>query len=137
MPGQLHLFKGKRQRGEMPPAPSEFQLHVTIADLLRRWAMPGWEWTHLPFGELRAAATAARLARMGVRRGYPDFALFCRDGRCAFLEVKRPGGRLSEDQRRIADHLKRAGHCFEVVDSVEAAISVLVVWGVVRRMTVQ
>jgi hypothetical protein len=33
--------------------------------------------------------------------------------------------------------MKRAGHRFEVVDSVEAAISTLVVWGVVRRLTVQ
>jgi hypothetical protein len=41
----------------------------------------------------------------------------------------RPSGRLSEDQQRIADHMRRAGHRFEVVDSVEAAISVLVVWG--------
>ncbi|WP_424620811.1 VRR-NUC domain-containing protein [Bradyrhizobium sp.] len=53
------------------------------------------------------------------------------------MEVKRPGGRLSPDQQRIADHMKRAGHRFEVVDSVEAAISVLVVWGVARGMAVQ
>ena len=77
--------------------------------MLRRWATPDWQWTHLPFGEFRNAVTAARLARMGVRKGYPDFALFCLDGRVAFLEVKRPGGRLSEDQQRIADHMRRAG----------------------------
>ena len=41
------------------------------------------------------------------------------------------------DQQRIADHMKRAGHRFEVVDSVEAAISVPVVRGVVRGMAVQ
>ena len=70
----------------------------------------------------------------GTRRGWPDFQIFQADGRCAFLEVKRPGGRLSPDQQRIADHMKRAGHRFEVVDSVEAAISVLVAWGVVRGM---
>jgi hypothetical protein len=33
--------------------------------------------------------------------------------------------------------MKRAGHRFEVVDSVEAAIRVLVLWGMVRRMSVQ
>jgi hypothetical protein len=65
---------------------------------------------------------------IGTRRGWPDFQIFHADGRCAFLEVKRPGGRLSPDQQRIADHMKRAGHRFEVVDSVEAAISVLVAW---------
>lgn len=74
---------------------------------------------------------------MGTRRGWPDFQIFHADGRVCFLELKRAGGRLSPDQQRIADHLKRAGHAFEMVDSVEAAISLLVVWGVVRAMTVQ
>jgi hypothetical protein len=135
---QLHLFHGKRQRGQAPQtSPSQFSLHVTIADLLRRWALPSVEWTHFPAGELRSAATAGRLARMGTRRGGPDFQIFHADGRVAFLEIKGPGARLSPDQRRIADHIKRAGHRFEVVDSVEAAISVLVVSGVVRAMTVQ
>jgi hypothetical protein len=54
-----------------------------------------------------------------------------------FLEIKRPSGRLSEDQQRIADHMRRAGHRFAVVDSVEAAIETLLSWGVVRSMTVQ
>lgn len=64
--GQLHLFKSSRQRGTAPPAPSEFCLHVTIADVLRRWSLPNWQWVHLPFGEYRTAATAGRLARMGT-----------------------------------------------------------------------
>jgi hypothetical protein len=33
--------------------------------------------------------------------------------------------------------MRRAGHRFEVIDSVEAAIAVLVSWGAVRSMTVQ
>ena len=123
MPGQLNLFRSRRQRGEAPPAPPEFSLHVTIADVLRRWSLPGVEWTHFPAGELRTAATAGKLARMGLRRGFADFLIFHADGRVMFLEIKRSGGRLSEDQRRIADHMKRAGHAFEVVDNLEAAIA--------------
>jgi hypothetical protein len=134
---QLSFFKSKQQRGTAPPAPTEFSIHVAIADLLRRWALPGIEWSHFPAGELRSQATAGRLHRMGTRRGWADFQIFDSKGAVMFLEIKRPGGRLSEDQRRIADHMKQAGHKFEVVDSVESAIGVLVVWGVVRRMTVQ
>jgi hypothetical protein len=37
--------------------------------------MPGWQWTHLPFGEKRSAVTGARLKRMGTKRGWPDFIL--------------------------------------------------------------
>jgi hypothetical protein len=134
---QLSLFKSRRQRGTLPPAPSEFSLHVTIADVLLRWSLPGVEWTHFPAGELRTAATAGKLARMGTRRGWADFQIFHADGRVMLLEIKRPGGKLSEDQRRIADHMLAAGHAFEVVNSVEAAIEVLVGWNVVRSMTVQ
>ena len=73
---------------------------------------------------------------MGVRRGWPDIQTFHADGRVMFLEIKRPGGKLSPDQRRIADHLIAAGHAFKVVDSVEAAIQLLVDWNVVRTMRV-
>ena len=41
---QLHLFRGKRQRGDvLKSEPSEFQLHVTVADMLLRWSLPGVE----------------------------------------------------------------------------------------------
>ena len=49
-----------------------------------------------------------------------------------FLEIKRPGGKLSPDQQRIADHMRRAGHRYEVVDSVEAAIAWLKSRGTLR-----
>jgi hypothetical protein len=65
---QLHLFKGLRQRGIRPPAPSEFQIHVAVADVLRRWALPTVEWVHVPLGEFGTAATAGELARMGAQR---------------------------------------------------------------------
>ena len=86
-------------------------------------ALPSVEWTHVGHGEQRSAATAGKLARMGLRRGFADFLIFHADGRVMFLEIKRSGGRLSEDQRPIADHMKRAGHAFEVVDNLEAAIA--------------
>ena len=129
---QLLLLRSRRQRGTAPPAPSEFLIHIAIADVLRCWSLPTVEWTHVPLGELRSAATAGKLARMGTRRGWADFQIFHADGRVMFLEVKRPGGKLSEDQQRIADHMRKAGHRFEVVDSVGAAIETLGSWGVVR-----
>jgi VRR-NUC domain len=69
---------------------------------------------------------------MGTRRGWPDFQIFQADDRVCFLELKRQGGRLSEDQQRIAGHLRRGGQRFEVVDSLEAAIAILKGWGAVR-----
>jgi hypothetical protein len=34
---QLHLFKSRRQRGTLPPAPSEYQLHCAVVDTVKRW----------------------------------------------------------------------------------------------------
>ena len=91
---QLSLFRSRKQRGVVVPGPSEFQVHVAVADVLRRWSLPSVEWTHVPLGELRTAATAGRLARMGTRRGWADFQIFHIDGRVCFLEIKRPGAKL-------------------------------------------
>jgi hypothetical protein len=130
--GNSTCFVENRQRGTVPPVAPEFALHCMVADTLKRWALPEWEWTHLPFGEYRSAATAGKLARMGVRRGYADFAFFHADGRVAFLELKRRGRRLSPDQERIAGHMLRAGHLFACVDDYRDAVEVLTRWGVVR-----
>ena len=47
MPGQLNLFRSRRQRGQVHlPGPTEFQLHCMVADTVTRWRMPGWMiWT--------------------------------------------------------------------------------------------
>ena len=64
---QLHLFKGKRKRGTLPPAPTEFASQAALVDLIRRTISPAWRFTHMPLGEYRDPITAARLKR--ARRG--------------------------------------------------------------------
>jgi hypothetical protein len=143
---QLDIFKSKRQRGTMPPPPLEFALHCAVADMLRRWIMPGWVWTHFPAGEARpsqiikgkrVSITGARLKRMGLHTGFPDFQFFHCDGQCAFLELKRKGATVDEDQEAIAQHLKTAGHLYLVTDKLDVAIEALVDWEILRGMKVQ
>ena len=54
------------------------------------------------------------------------------DGTCAFLELKRRGQTLDENQAAIADHLKSAGHRYRMADSYDGAITALVGWGILR-----
>lgn len=130
---QLHLFRRKRQRGVKPPSPKEFLLHVALADTLRRWCTPQWIWTHFPAGEFRHDATAARLFRMGLRRGFPDFMFFRDIGRlCAFLELKRRGEKPSDEQAAVLEHLRAAGHAVKVADSYGDAVEFLKAIGVLR-----
>jgi hypothetical protein len=138
---QLHLFRSRKQRGQAPPAPTEFALHCAVADMLRRWAVPGWKWSHFPAGEERPAQiingkrvsfAGARLKRMGLNRGFPDFQFFHVDGRVAFLELKRAGETLDDDQAVIAEHMVHAGHGYLCTASFDEAIATLVAWGVLR-----
>lgn len=146
MTGQLNLFKGKRQRGTQPPPPLEFALHCMVADMVRRWILPGWIWTHFPAGEARpheiirgkrVSLTGARLMRMGLNTGFPDFQFFHLTGRCCFLELKRRGQTADEDQAKVAMHLIRAGHGYLLTDSFDDAIATLVDWKILQGMRVQ
>jgi hypothetical protein len=134
---QLHLFGNKRQRGTAPPSPSEFQLHCAVVDVVRRWIMPQWIFTHIASGERRDKVTAARLKRMGVTAGFPDM-LFIGPGRVCWIELKAKGGRLSEAQAAIASHLITVGHGYLCSDSFDDVIATLKEWGIVRSgITVQ
>jgi hypothetical protein len=132
MTGQLSLFKGKRQRGTRAPPAKEFALQCAVADAIRRWKLTGWRYTHIPLGELRNKVTAARLKRMGTVAGWPDFIFMHLSGRVCFLEMKRRGNRLTDEQEELAEFLRAAGHSFEVADGFRDAIEILKGWGVVR-----
>ena len=129
---QLSLFKSKRQRGVAPPSATEFALHCAVADLIRRFIMPGWRFTHLPMGEFRNEMTAARLKRMGVTRGWPDLMFINATGQVYFLELKRRGNRLTEDQAALAAFLRDAGISYHCVDNFRDAVMTLKTWGIVR-----
>lgn len=127
---QLNLFKGKKQRGIRPPAPLEFASHCFIADLLKRWHNPAWRYTHVPLGEHRQAVTAARLKRMGVMPGWPDFQFAGPNKQMFFLELKRRGGRISPEQACVRAHLEGCGFGVMVTDSVFEAVAMLKAIGI-------
>lgn len=132
---QLHLFRSKRQRGVAAPPPSEFELQCKVADDLRRWATPNWAWTHFPAGERRDDVTGARLKRMGLMPGWPDFILIApaqSHPRPHFLELKRPGGKLTEHQAGFAlwCQLNKCPHA--VTSDYRTAVRILQAWGALR-----
>jgi hypothetical protein len=131
LPGQLSLFKGKRQRGVAPPPAPEFSLHCMVADVLVRWCVREWRYTHMPMGEKRDPATAGRLKRMGVTKGWPDFQFFHINGVVAFLELKRKGERPSDEQIAMAFFAMRAGHGYLITDNFRDAIDALRAWRIV------
>jgi hypothetical protein len=132
MPGQLSLFKSKRQRGVKAPAAPEYNTHVMVADTLRRWQTPGWRWSHFPAGEWRHPSTAMRLKRMGVQVGWPDFILLAPEGGAHFLELKKQGKTLTDWQRAFAIWCAVNGYPYAFHDNYKDAIDTLKVWGALR-----
>jgi hypothetical protein len=132
MPRQLSLFKGKRQRGVELVAPLEVVVQCQIARALTLGADRRWRWTHFPAGELRDKITAKRLKDMGTKPGVPDFLLFAPSLLAHFLELKRKGGIISDDQQLWADWCNDVGYPHAIAYGYDDAIEVLVHWGVLR-----
>lgn len=134
MTAQLHL-RGKRQRTKLLP-PLEFRTQCAVADVLRRWAAPNWAWTHIGHGEQRSPVTGARLKRMGVQPGWPDFILlpprYGQNPRAHFLELKRQGGQLSEAQAGFQLWCSLNGYRFAIAHDLKGAFAILLSWGAVR-----
>lgn len=136
--GQLNLFAGKRQRGRSPARKLEFSTHVAVADVLRKWQTPGWRWSHFPAGEWRHPGTAARLKRMGLQVGWPDFILLAPHdapqfpGKAHFLELKREGATLSDWQHAFMEFCTLNGYPYVWCDNFKDAVNTLKQWGAVR-----
>ena len=128
---QLHLFKGKRQRGVTLPPPLEFKMHVALENLLRHALLPGWWYTHIPSGELRDKVTAARLKAMGLKRGCADF-MFIGPKTLFFLELIRKGEKPSEAQREFAAMVKACGFLYRLSDTLDDAVTTLKEMGIIR-----
>jgi len=132
-PRQLNLFKGRRQRGVRPKPALEFKTACVIADTMRRWGHPDWQFNHFPAGELRSVVTGARLKRMGLRPGWPDFILLSPAGMPHFLELKRKGGRMSEAQKAFAEWcVSRPLVVHHVAYDADDALKTLIAWGALK-----
>ena len=129
---QLSLFKGKHQRGVELAPPLEFVMQCQVARLLNDCADRSWRWTHFPAGELRDKITARRLKDMGTKPGVPDFLLFPPWRLTHFLELKRKGGVISDQQSAWADWCHAVGYPHAIAYDFDAAVAVLTHWGVVR-----
>jgi hypothetical protein len=82
---------------------------------------------HIPNGGYRSPVEAGILKSMGVRAGVPDLLLpvGCGTYNSLYIEMKRPGGKLSENQEDWIAFLRFEGHCVQICESVDAAWTVL------------
>jgi hypothetical protein len=107
-------------------------LHFSVKKELDRFARPEWEWTHYPAGELRDDATGAKLKRMGMKPGWPDFILLSPEGVFHGLELKREGQALNDNQEAFHARARARGWKVAVADTLMGALAILQDWGCLK-----
>jgi hypothetical protein len=65
-----------------------------------------------------SARAMMRRVSMGLRKGAADLVLVL-PGNVIFLEVKKPDGTQSTDQKRFQGKIEELGHRYEIVRSLE------------------
>ena len=109
----------------------ESAIHCALVEHIKLRARDGLAWLHPPNGGARDGRTGAMLKRMGTKPGAPDFLLW-RDGRAFALELKAPGGRVSESQHLFLGELERAGVYTAIAEGLDRAIAVLKAWDLIE-----
>jgi hypothetical protein len=112
-------------------AQPEAQLHRALVEHLLLRAKPDVLWLHPANGERRDAITGAKLKRMGVRAGASDLLLW-HQGNSFALELKAPGGRLSEAQLEFHARFADAGGHTAVAEGLDRALACLEAWGILK-----
>jgi hypothetical protein len=111
----------------------EFKLQKFVVQCLEQFSRPDVIFYHCPNGEKRSPRTGARLKAMGVLPGVADVCLVLPGGASAFLELKRPGGRTSEEQRAFRSRCEASGAGYAVAQTPEEAVAVLKNWGALTK----
>ena len=111
---------------------TEEQEHVQVAFYLNHVKAL---WFHSPNGGSRNVIEAAKLKRMGVKSGVPDFIVLSHGGQMA-IELKREKRkgeerpRVSKNQKAWLDALEKEGWRVAVCFGAHEAITQLKEWGV-------
>ena len=134
-PQYRDLFS-KRWRNAVVQAHREVSFQIQLVSMLRWCLRPDVIFFHCPNGGLREnKREAAKLRAMGVLPGVSDLMFFWRpvnSFRALFLELKRPGGKLTTEQAAFGLVMRTMGADFEVAISIDEAIAAVGMRGLIR-----
>lgn len=150
-------FKPNHKDDAMPAQPrfrltapviAETNLQCAVVDALDKLLLPPAQYTCFPAGSVPLPPEyAAKLARMGLHRGWPDLLvvhgggvfgieLKTRDGilsRTRIVRTKRGGQRELIGQREQFELLTQAGMKIAICRSLDDVLAALAAWGVPLR----
>lgn len=101
------------------PEPKEAQVLKTVLRALELHPAVAKVWRmNTGAGRILRGNDASQWIRFGFP-GSPDIYGYMKDGRALFCEVKRPSGKVSEEQAAFIDHAQQAGCVAFVARSAE------------------
>lgn len=106
----------------------EQAIQHAIFEHIRARGAPGLFAFHVPNGGYRTPIEAAMLKGQGVVAGVPDIILI-RDGMVFGLEVKAPGGRVTQKQLDVQMKMDAAGAYTGIAEGLNEALAMLEAWG--------
>lgn len=118
--------------GSKPAQPSEHKIQVALMDYLRLAARPDCYYFAVPNQSNRHIQNAVKMKAEGVRSGIADICFMLPQGRVAWLEMKKPGGSLSDTQKQFRDICTVLGHQWGTAKSVDEALAILTKWGALK-----
>lgn len=128
-PAKAQWLKELEKSGAKPKRNyKELKLHKAVADFLERAWPEDLPWTHFPAGERRDPRTAAKLKRMGLKPGWPDFIFVLPNGQFAGLELKAPDGERSDEQTALHGTFERLRCGIATANSLEEVERHLTRW---------
>jgi len=110
----------------------EQTLQIAVVKHLNARSEPGVFWFHCPNGGKKSPQMGAIHKALGVVPGVPDLIIL-KGGKMYGLELKAPGGRLSDSQRLVGPRMEECGAEISVARSIDEALITLECWGILRR----
>jgi len=112
--------------------PKTDQTEIGIVQQFRKrlyYLAPGVRVVAIPNAGKRGQHAVRQAKREGLATGFPDVMVLWRGVGIAFVEFKRPGGTVSENQREWHDRLDAMGHRICVAYGADQAIDFLIACG--------
>ena len=90
--------------------PSEHLIQVRLVNELEQQLRRDVLRFAIPNGGLRNGRVASKMKAEGLKPGMPDLGFAVEGGRGLWLEMKKPGGSLSLEQKGVRYRLEQLGH---------------------------
>ena len=110
---------------------SETNIHKSILKVCALVLKDNVRVFHVPNNRM-SARDGAYWKAMGVLAGVPDLVFVLANGVTLWMEVKAPGGRLTDGQKAFHEALRGNGHLVVVVYSTQEALAVLNIHGALK-----